>query len=211
MRKQSALGFSVLEILIVLSIICVLSTAAMVGLQTVRNATYVNDAYSMVLREVQTAHQLAIDQRCIAQLTFDPNGTVPNAQGTGTMLIQLIKAGVSRNYETPQLLPPGIQFTTFAGMPVTGSLPAGVPPDGFGHGMFAVDFGTDFGGNKTDIYFQPNGTAMDAATGGQINNGVVYFGRPAQLATARAVSLMGATGRVKGWRLLTVGGASKWK
>ncbi len=211
MRTQHSRGFSLLELLIVLGIIFVITSSSIIIFQAVQNATAVNSANSMVLREIQVARQLAVDQRCVAHLSFNANGTLPETAGQGTMLIQLTKAGVTTSYEAPQILPIGVQFTTFAGMPVTTSTPSGIPPDSFGTGANAIDFGTDFGGGKTDIYFQPNGTALDAASGGQINNGVVYFGRPGVPSTARAVSLMGATGRVKGWRLVSTAGGLQWK
>jgi hypothetical protein len=60
------------------------------------------------------------------------------------------------------------------------------------------------------IYFQPDGSAQDANS--NINNGVVYIARPGDLASSRAITLWGATGRLRGWRLYITGtGTKAWR
>jgi hypothetical protein len=56
------------------------------------------------------------------------------------------------------------------------------------------------------ISFYPDGSAHDLA--GNLNNGVVYIARPGDLYSSRAITLTGATGRIRGWRL--AGGAKNW-
>ena len=73
-------------------------------------------------------------------------------------------------------------------------------PDGFGTGQHAIDFSIDYGGQGTAIYFQPDGSAQDA--NGRINNGIMYLARTGEIYSTRAITLYGATGRTRGWRLL---------
>jgi hypothetical protein len=36
---------------------------------------------------------------------------------------------------------------------------------------------------------------------GLVNDGVIYVARPGDLSGARAITLLGTTGRIRGWRL----------
>jgi len=81
-------------------------------------------------------------------------------------------------------------------------------PDGFGTGAVAIDFDIANGGGGTQIYFQPDGRALDGAN--RLNDGVIYLAEPNNLFSSRAVSLYGTTGRSKSWFLTKVNGVSKW-
>ena len=68
-------------------------------------------------------------------------------------------------------------------------------------------------GGKNQIYFCPDGSAQDSAGGvgqcsGNMNNGVVYIARPAELMSSRAITIWGATGRIRGWRIYNNGGVA---
>ncbi len=56
--------------------------------------------------------------------------------------------------------------------------------------------------------FMPDGSARDV--NGNLNSGILYLARNGDLYSSRAVTLYGATGRIRGWRLLRFGGAPKW-
>jgi hypothetical protein len=87
-------------------------------------------------------------------------------------------------------------------------------PDGFGVGTTAIDFDQGIaGGVKNVIYFYPDGSAQDAA--GNINNGVVYLclfipGIIQEMPTARAITLWGATGRLRAWQLEWAAGPASY-
>jgi hypothetical protein len=107
--------------------------------------------------------------------------------------------------QSPILLPQNFQFVALAGIPTA----AGSVPDGFGTGATAVDFDVDYGGGQTQIYFQPDGRALDAQN--RLNNGVVYMADPTNLLSSRAVSLYGSTGRTKGWAIVKMAnGTVRW-
>ena len=102
-------------------------------------------------------------------------------------------------------LPSDVQFQALAGLP---NNPATVP-DGFGTGAVALDLDQGVaGGNKMQVMFMPDGSAHD--TNGSWNNGIVYIGRATDLYSTRAVTLYGATGRIRGWRLISTAGGPKW-
>ena len=55
----------------------------------------------------------------------------------------------------------------------------------------------------------PDGSAQDSL--GNYNSGVVYLTRTGDtIYNSRAVSVWGATGRIRGWRLALVGAAKEW-
>jgi hypothetical protein len=78
--------------------------------------------------------------------------------------------------------------------PVKFMLLPGVPdtPEGFGNGA-AISFG-----GTLLMVFQSNGTFVDAA--GQPLNGTAFLGIANDPTTARAVTILGATGRVHAYR-----------
>jgi hypothetical protein len=50
------------------------------------------------------------------------------------------------------------------------------------------------------MLFQSDGELVDGATFQPIN-GTVFLGLTAQTATARAITVLGGTGRVRGWKI----------
>jgi len=88
--------------------------------------------------------------------------------------------------------------------------PPAATPDNLGNGNVAIDFDRVAGGSGTTIFFQPDGSALDAA--GRPNDRVIYVARPNELNSARAITLLGTTGRIRGWRLGTKsGGGVVWE
>ena len=104
--------------------------------------------------------------------------------------------------QQPLTLPDGIQFICVGGIP-TG---AGTVPDGLGSGANAIDFDLANGGGGSQIYFQPDGRALDGAN--RLNDGVIYLAQPGNLYSSRAVTLFGSTGRSKGWTLSNLSGGA---
>ena len=188
-RKQK--GFSLIELLVVMAIALIIASYAMINIQQgLKNARIAN-AYDTLISELRNARQIAVDRRQTTRVTFTAPYTITTATkdvGAGT-------------YTTQRTITIGndLQFQTLAGFPNT----ATTVPDGFGAGATAVDFN---GGAV--VNFQPDGTAVDAT--GAVVNGVVYIARTGDLASARAVTMYGATGRIKGWRLLKVGSTWTW-
>jgi hypothetical protein len=101
-------------------------------------------------------------------------------------------------------LPVDTQFIVVPGIPTSVT----TTPDGFGAGNKAIDFDMAIGGGGTQIYFQPDGRALDGIN--RLNDGVVYLAQPGDLYSSRAVTLYGSTGRAKGWVLGQVTGGARW-
>jgi hypothetical protein len=148
-----------------------------------------------------------VDERRIYRVTFTPPNTIQVDVGTVAVVGATItdSAPVFVAAQAPLPLPGAVQFTVVPGIP-TNALNT---PDGFGVGNNAIDFDQGNGGAGTQVYFEPDGRALDA--GNRLNSGVVYIAEPGNLFSSRAVSLYGSTGRTKGWTLTKVaGGATGW-
>jgi hypothetical protein len=97
-------------------------------------------------------------------------------------------------------LPQDVAFSTQAGYPST----ATTVPDGFGAGTVPIDFDQGMGlGSQNYVMFMPDGSSQDLL--GNWNSGVLYMGRAGDLYSSRAITVFGATGRIRGWRLYLQG------
>jgi prepilin-type N-terminal cleavage/methylation domain-containing protein len=201
-------GFSMLEMAIAISVSLILAGAVTVTMQTTFKQQLVNDAYNTTLTTLRRARdQSAADMRVYC-VTFMPAGVLVvngNSINTGGYILvnETNPAGTLLFYGT---LPPQVTFHLEPGLPNT----AATTPDGFGTAASIFDFDQppSGAGGGTVIYFQPDGSAQDAA--GNVNNGVVYLGTPGQLPTQRAITMWGYTGRIRGWTLVQVAGVWSW-
>jgi hypothetical protein len=64
------------------------------------------------------------------------------------------------------------------------------------------------GAIPNQVAFMPDGSARD--TNGNYNNGVLYLARTGDIYSTRAVSVFGASGRVRGWRLVNNSSTPTW-
>jgi type II secretory pathway pseudopilin PulG len=205
--RQAEQGFSTVEAVVVIGIILIVFATAAFNIMPLLKKSRSDAAQEMVLGEMRRAHERAIDERRIYRVTFVAPQTIQLAVGTPANLQARItgSAAAFSQAQPPLVLPQGIQFSAVPGIPAA----AGAVPDGFGTGATAIDFDVDNGGGQTQIFFQPDGRALDAQN--RLNNGVVYIADPNQLLSSRAVSLYGSTGRVKAWSLLkNADGSVRW-
>jgi type II secretory pathway pseudopilin PulG len=195
------------EMVVVVCIILTVAAAALMNILPLLKKSKADAAQELVLGEMRRAHERAIDDRRIYRFTFVAPQTIQLDVGTPANVQARItgSAAAFAQAQPPLVLPQSIQFLAVPGIPVA----AGAVPDGFGTGATAIDFDVDNGGGQTQIYFQPDGRALDAQN--RLNNGVVYIADPNQLLSSRAVSLYGSTGRVKAWSLLkNADGSVRW-
>lgn len=202
MRKNMR-GFSLLEVLIVVAIGMILTGISFVSLQPLLKQARADAAYDTTLMTLRNFRSRAITERRRYIITFTAPRTITvQSWGVG---FPVAPAPVLVSTIT---LPSDLQFMVQAGMPST---PATVP-DGFGNGGTAIDFGQGLGaGSLNYVMFMPNGTSQDKnnpAGESNLNSGVIYMGRPNDLLSMRAITVLGSTGRIRGWRLQT---GAVWK
>ena len=172
--RRRHIGFSTLELVAGLTIFMILAAMAVIQMQGALPGIQVNAGLNQLVAQMRTARETAIAQRRNYQIFF----TAPNQ-------IQLRRLEVPAGFTNLPALPtpgPG-QFTLYNGLPDT--------PDGFGNAT-----AISFGGTPT-LTFLSDGTFVDSR--GVPLNGTVFIGLPPQPETARAVTILGTTGRVSAY------------
>lgn len=174
-RSRNA-GFSLVELLIVISLLTIVIGIAVLNTGSAVPNMRANAAMNQVVAQVRMGRESALAQRRNFQILF-----------LGSNQIQLRRLEVDPAPPTdfpPVTLTGGVQFTLFSAMPDT--------PDDFGN-TTAVSFG----GSPT-LTFLSDGTFVDSS--GAPLNGTVFIGIPGRTETARAITVLGTTGRVGRYR-----------
>lgn len=176
-----------LETVAVVAVLTVAATIAIMGVGAAVRSSHIQSAYETTMMQLRAARQTAVDQRVV---------TVVNFLAPRTIRTDMIKGGVTTTIVQ-------LSFTSDVSFDVEKGIPntSATTPDGFGTGANAIDFDQGFSASPgTVVYFYPDGSAQD--TKGNPNNGVAYIAHPGNLMSSRAVTLFGATGRVRGWTLV---------
>lgn len=134
-----------------------------------------NTALRETVAQLRRGRELAMAQRRNIMISFLGNNQIELTRinvPAGTTVLDTVT------------LDNGVEFQLFGGVPDT--------PDSFGNGA-----AVDFGGSAT-LTFLSDGTLVDAQ--GSPLAGTVFLGLPGHPETARAVTILGGTGRVRGYR-----------
>jgi prepilin-type N-terminal cleavage/methylation domain-containing protein len=205
-QKKRQRGFSLIELMIVGAIILVLSGYAIIATNPSSLNNNSNAAEDSVVDTLRQARQLAISKRRNVLVTFtNPNSiqlavqTLPNEAAATPIAPVLLNGGMNG----------GAQFMQFAGLPNT---PMG--PLGFGNSS-AIDLEpVNGGGVGNAVMFTTAGSFVGAGGAAPANyysvgnndpvNATIFIGiQPAAGQTntlsARAITVVGATGRVRGY------------
>ncbi|HTC48179.1 MAG TPA: type II secretion system protein [Candidatus Aquilonibacter sp.] len=201
-RKQN--GLSLLEMMITVSIILILCGVTFVTLQPTLNRNHVDSAYGTTLMALRNTRNLAITQSHEYYVYFNPTGFP-----AGTIQVEYqppaVGAGVAPPLEQviTYTIPSDVSFAVQSGFPSNA-------PDSFGTGVNAIDFGQALAGEPLNyVVFMPDGSSQDDL--GNFNSGVVYLTRPTDtFNNSRAITVWGATGRIRGWRMGQTAGVWTW-
>ena len=217
MKSKRQRGFSLLEMLVTVSIGLIIGGMTFITMMPLLNRNHIDIAYDTTLMVLRNTRHLAITQGHEYIVTFNPGGIYP--AGTIKVEYQPPPPAGSTTYP-PVTLVNTYTIPTDTSFAVKSGFPAGknfTPSDGLQAAPLAIDFGyTPVGGagGSNVIAFMPDGSARDATSqtnGGNYSSGVVYMTRPNGVITdSRAVSVMGTTGRIRGWRLNVVSGTNTW-
>ena len=207
MNLHKQRGFSLLEMLTVVSIGFIIAGVGFVSMMPMLTKSHITTAYETTLSVLRNTRQLSITQGHEYIVTFN--------SAAGTILVQWQPAAVGGIYPAVQnvntyTIPIDTSFSVKTGFPTN-------TPDGFGTGAKALDFGyTPVGGTggSSSIVFMPDGSARDGTSpsnGGNYSSGVVYMVRPTgTVYDGRAITVWGATGRIRGWRLDVISSVNTW-
>lgn len=210
-NRQRAAGFSLIEVLIVLTITLIISAIALPQMIAQRRLMRSVAVTREILTHLRLTRQTAMSQRRAYTFQYDdstkqikmigpiPAGTAaltsaagyPNNAGSSVVTIPLARGGLDSS-EIQYGIP-----TTTTGLP-SGStaLPTGALDDGVTK--------TDLVSSKLNITFQPDGSVIDTS-GNPVDQAMFLFNNKAALGTASAISILGSSGRVKVWRYNRIG------
>jgi type II secretory pathway pseudopilin PulG len=169
-------GFSVIEALFVVGIMGVIAAMAGIQMTSARPSLIGDGAMRVVMSQMRMARELAITQRRYMRVVF----TLPNR-------VQIFREEVPGPSTTPMseaYVEGGVSYSLVPGIPDT--------PDAFGQGS-AIDFGV-----VINVKFTPDGTLVNQD--GQTANGSVFLALPSAERSARAITVLGSTGRIRGYR-----------
>jgi hypothetical protein len=188
------------EMVVAVSIMMVLTSLAVVQSFGSLESYQVNSASDVVVSQLRVARQLAIANRRIVQIWID---STPESDGRYHIKYQQQPASGTSEVAGPLVnasIPATPQFVLEPGVPDT--------PMAFGN-LAAVYIGNPpMAGGPPIMQFNPTGTFTDA-TGTNLLYGTVFIGIPNKVSTARAVTIMGGTGRVRAYNY--EGGSLGWQ
>jgi prepilin-type N-terminal cleavage/methylation domain-containing protein len=192
-------GFSMVELSVVIGIILIIFGTAIAAFQPAIQAAKYDAGMRQVLDQLRQAREYSLANRRYVQVTFPTIATAngPQYQVVTTELNTLTAGGGAVNpvlSTTPIQFPE--QFYVYPGYVDT--------PDGYGNSG-AIVFGGTIGGPAAGMIFQSDGELVSAATLQPIN-GTVFLGVPGNPLSVRAITVLGSTGRVRGWK----GADSRW-
>jgi prepilin-type N-terminal cleavage/methylation domain-containing protein len=176
--KRSQKGFSLLEILTALAIVSIVMGMAMLNYGNVLPNYKANSAMDQLLYQLRSAREKAISHRIEVQIQFVGTNQI---RMTEIWNVGAAPAPVTYSFEG------GAQYVLFSGVP---DIPA---PYNFGK-TSAIYF-ENLSGGPPIMKFTTNGSLIDG--GNTLVNGTVFLGIPGRPLTARAISVLGATGRVR--------------
>jgi prepilin-type N-terminal cleavage/methylation domain-containing protein len=228
---RSSGGFSLIEILIVMALAVILTAIALPAMVAQRRLLRSTAVTREVLTRFRYARQLAISQRQAITFQYDDATAAKQITIINHNNNQLISAQFPASCvlsRTAILVAPGFPNTacstvvvriplTQGGLPaaeLTYGIPSGSPqlPTGapvipttvLADNIVMTPLAPAGAGGRLNITFQADGSVIDTA-GFPQDRAMFFFNNKAAQGTASAVSVVGATGRIKVWRYMLNG------
>jgi prepilin-type N-terminal cleavage/methylation domain-containing protein len=208
--RKSEHGFSMVEMVTVIGIIGVLSAIAIMSTRSSTYSSKAQNAMYSVINQLRTARELAITKRRNVLVTF----TAPNE-------ISIAVQTLAGEAPAPTIAPVylndnmagGAIFYVYPGLPDT--------PMAFGNST-ALNFTPASGGTAgLSVMFTTSGSFVGTTASSAFNtvgnsnpvNATIFVAIPGQVNTARAVTVLGSTGRVRSysWTGTTIGTVANWQ
>jgi len=176
----SETGFTMVELAFSVAIIVVVLVTVFEAYANAYPAFRATSAMNLLQAQLRQAREASIDQRRNVTVTF---------QGTAELVavVQGINGGANTQLYD-YLLPEGLKYVLLTGV--------GDTPDGWGN-SYAVNYACPSNTLPCTITFQSDGSVLDGSNGS--TNGSIFIGITGQPMTARAVTILSPTGRIKGW------------
>jgi type II secretory pathway pseudopilin PulG len=177
-------GFSLIEGLVAVSLIMIVMGMAIINFGSVIPNAKADSAMDQMLYQLRSARARAIAHRREVQITF---------VGNNQLTIAELAAVGAPPPPTTVSFEGGAKYMVFNGGATGGTVPDIPAPYNFGNAA-PIYFG-GIGGGPPVMKFTTNGSFIDG--GNTLLNGTVFIGINGNPRTARAVSVLGATGRIR--------------
>lgn len=179
---RSERGYTLIEVMVALSVAGVLASTAVLQFAAARPAFIGDGAMRVVMGRLNQAREEAIANRRWMEVNF-----------IGTNGIQLVRHEKKKDPNGVEILT-DLGTTFFEGGMQFGLAPGVTDdtPDGFGNSK-SPNFG-----NALKIRFDTEGRLLDS--GGSPVNGTIFIVIPNEQRSFRAVTVLGSTGRVRGYK-----------
>lgn len=174
-KVRNQAGFSLLEMLLVVVILLIVMGMALMSTRSIQTNLRANAGLNQVVGLLRSARETSISERRNVRLEL---------LGTNRIRLTRQELPVGTTVISDVTLENNMQFMLTPGVADT--------PDLFGNAA-AVSFG-----GTPMMLFMSDGTFVDA--NGNPLNGSLFLGVPNQPEMARAVTIVGATGRIRGYR-----------
>jgi prepilin-type N-terminal cleavage/methylation domain-containing protein len=190
--KKAQRGFSLIELLVVIGLILVVSAMALIQMAPIMADSKMDSSVRQVMDQLRQGREYAVANRRFVQVTF-PTAVVGGVARYEVVLTQMntltTGAGAINPVLSTLIIQSPAQFAQLGG-PDT--------PDGYGNGA-AIVFNSVSGGPIGGMLFESDGELVDGNTFQPIN-GTVFLGVPGKNTSARAITVLGTTGRIRGWK-----------
>jgi prepilin-type N-terminal cleavage/methylation domain-containing protein len=175
-KTERRTGFSLIEMVFVLGVSGVLTGVAISKMTAARPDVKADAGMRVVLSEIYHARELAVAQRHNMRLTF--------TNGNEVVIMREELPGGALTVVSTVTIEGGSRFVLVNGVPDT--------PDAFGN-TSAVAFGV-----ASEVKFSADGQLINQ--NGSTINGSVFVALPNEALSARAVTVLGSTGRVLSYK-----------
>jgi len=175
-RLRSQHGISLLEVMVTVSIMAIVGSMAAANMTDSRRSMQSDGAMRIVMSELNGARDMAMTERRNMEVQF--------AGGNWVRVIRHEAPGIATTLLRSVALESNATFSLAVGVPDT--------PDAFGAAA-PVSFGA-----AQTIMFGTDGMLIDG--NGNPVNGTVFLAIAGQPASARAVTVLGSTGRIRGYK-----------
>jgi type II secretory pathway pseudopilin PulG len=167
------------ETVIVIAVLLIVSAMAVIKMEPMIQQIRANAAMDQVMGQLRIGREAAIAERRNIIVQFQNNNQIQ---------LTRVNVPVGQVVLSTLAVEPSVVFMTFDGVPDT--------PDGFGN--VAPVYFEGINGGPVGMQFQSDGTFVDGV--GNLVNGTVFLGIAGVPSSARAVTVLGATGRVRSYK-----------
>jgi len=178
-RGPQDLGFTMVETVIVIAVLLIVSAMAVIKMEPMIQQIRANAAMDQVMGQLRIGREAAIAERRNIIVQFQNNNQIQ---------LTRVNVPVGQVVLSTLAVEPSVVFMTFPGVPDT--------PDGFGNA--APVYFEGINGGPVGMQFQSDGTFVDGV--GNLANGTVFLGIAGVPSSARAITVLGATGRVRSYK-----------